>query len=338
LNDGISVLILNDIQKKYMKLFLADKRIKKQLVLNCPLCGEDKSILIAEKDRYAIPLKTVVCERCGLIRNYEQLNKESSKMFYSTYYRKIYEGVEKPDCKSIENRYSIGAKQRIPAYLKKDRIILEIGCGGGWNLMPFYNQGYKYYGFDFDKDYIEYGKSKGLNLYLDGINEIVKMGIKCDYLLLSHVLEHTNNPNDLLSNLEPLLKTNAIINIKVPNLDAIFWGCMKSDFLKTLQNAHNFTFDNVTLNLVGHFSKYEVIFCFGGNLILINKDTSQKSPDNLLYKSRGTRVTKKLKLLSSFLRAKNQIGIDKVYFRKLYWFTHFFKSLKRFRIEYMGRI
>ncbi len=91
IGDGIPLINLNDVQNKYLKLFLNDNRIKYKTISECPLCKNENSILIAEKERYAIPLETVVCENCGLIMSLKQLDEESSEIFYSEYYRKIYE-------------------------------------------------------------------------------------------------------------------------------------------------------------------------------------------------------------------------------------------------------
>ncbi len=81
---------MDNVQKEYLKLFLADNRIKYKTISECPLCKNENSIIITKKENHAIPLDTVVCENCGLIRSLKQLDEESSEIFYSDYYRKIY--------------------------------------------------------------------------------------------------------------------------------------------------------------------------------------------------------------------------------------------------------
>jgi len=78
--------------------------------------------------------------------------------------------------------------------------------------------------FDYDETFIELGKSKGLNLYVGGIEKANEMRIKVDYVILNHVLEYIKNPIIFLKELKKILNVNAIISIRVPPLDLIPWG------------------------------------------------------------------------------------------------------------------
>jgi len=335
INDGVSLVKLNDFQKKYLKLFLIDKRIKYKTISECPLCKSGSSVLVAEKDRYAIPLETVVCENCGLVRSLKQLDKESAKIFYSEYYRKIYE----PWGNLPKKRYKWGEKRKIPKYVTKDKIVLEIGCGGGWKLMAFYNQGYKYYGFDFDKEFIEYGKRKGLNLYLGGVKEALKMGIKCDFLVLSQVLEHVDNPINFLISLKPLLNENAIINIDVPSLDLLFWGYASYDLLGTLQNAHNFLFDEFALKATGTIAGFKIINCVGPYLVLENFLNSNEGKSLKISNiNRGKKIVRYLKLVERMLSLRKKIGAEKILFKKLYCIFRPIECYKKLSMDYLGKI
>ena len=51
--------------------------------------------------------------------------------------------------------------------MKYDDVVVEIGTGGGWNLMKFKEKGFKHYGFDYDESYIKFGREQyGLNLII----------------------------------------------------------------------------------------------------------------------------------------------------------------------------
>lgn len=93
-NNSLPKIKLNSVQTKWLDTFLKDSSIKYAEVSNCPLCDSENAILIAQKDRYGIPLKTVVCENCGLVRSYNQLTEASQKLFYKKYYRNIDKGLE----------------------------------------------------------------------------------------------------------------------------------------------------------------------------------------------------------------------------------------------------
>jgi len=335
LNDGVPLVNLKDVQKQYLKRFLDDEIIKYKTISNCPLCDSENYILIAEKDRYGIPLETVVCKNCGLVRSYRQLNNKSAKIFYSEYYRNIYEPITNEE---VEKRYQLAEKRAIPRHLNINRIVLEIGCGGGWNLMPFLKAGYKHYGFDFDEGFIEYGKKRGLNLYLGGAEEAIKMNIKCDYLILSEVLEHVEDPIVFLTNLRPLLKDNAIINIHVPSLNLLFWGYANCDLLGTLQNAHNFLFDEFTLKSMAISAGFKIINCVANNLVLENSQNTISQIINYSKLNRGEKIIKYLKLTEKILSLRKKIGADRIFFKELYCILNPKGCYKRFFIDYFGKI
>lgn len=333
LNDGVSLINLDEIQKKYLIRFLKDGRIKYKTISECPLCGDADFILIAEKESYGIPLETVVCKSCGLVRSYKQLNERSSIIFYSEYYRNIYEPAMD---EIVEERYPIAEKRLIPKYLTNNKIVLEIGCGGGWNLMPFLRAGYKHYGFDFDEEFIERGKTKGLNLYLGGAEEAVKMNIKCDYLILSEVLEHVDDPINFLIGLKPLLNEGAIINIHVPSLDLLFWGYSNCDLLGTLQNAHNFLFNEFTLKAVATIAGFKIINCIGPRLVLQNSQKAIKPALNPSTFNRGKKIVSYLKFVEKSLCFRKKMGIKKISFKKMYAILKPIECCKMFCLNYFG--
>ncbi|MFH0791976.1 MAG: class I SAM-dependent methyltransferase [bacterium] len=338
LNNGIPLVKLNDFQQKYLNLFLNDRRIKYKILYKCPLCESENNILIAEKDRYAIPLETVVCEKCGLVRNYKQLDNDSTNIFYSEYYRKIYEPFSNLSDKLLSERYETGAKRKIPKYATQDKTVLEIGCGGGWNLVSFHSKGYKYYGFDFDKNFIELGKKKGLNLYQGGVKEAIGMGIKCDYLLLDQVLEHTDNPIIFLEGLEDLLNEKAIINIYVPSLNLLWWGYSNYDLLGTLQNAHNFLFDEFTLENIALTAGFRITNCVAGNLVMQNVSDTRNLAYESIYQNRGEKIVKYLKFVEKSLCFRKKLGLERFHFKKFYCLLKLKGCYRKFRVDYSGKI
>jgi len=334
LNDNISLVNLNINQKKYLSKFMSDKKIKYNLIVKCPLCKSENYTTIAEKDRYAIPLKTVICENCGLIRSYKQLNERSSRRFYQKYYRGIYESNPQEE---INRRYHLAKKKKIPKYATKDKIILELGCGGGWNLVPFHKKGYRYFGFDFDKEFINYGKKKGLNLFLGGIEEIIKKKVKCDYLLLDHVLEHVNNPIKFLKSLKPLLNEGAIIEIHVPSLNLIFWGYANYDLLGLLQSAHNYLFDEFTLKAIAISSGLKIIKNTPAHLILKNSQDLKQTKINLHKLNRGKKIIRYLNFIEKNLQLRIKTRTNRISFEKIYYLLNGLIHHKTFLVNYFAR-
>jgi len=334
-NNNLAKIKLNSVQTEWLDAFSKDSSIKYEEVPNCPLCSSENAILIAKKDRYGIPLKTVVCGNCGLVRSHNQLTEASQKLFYEKYYRNIHEELE-THLELINERY----KQRlnhVPKYLPKEDVVVEIGCGGGWNLIPYHKDGYAYYGFDYDETFIELGKSKGLNLHVGGIEKANEMGIKADYVILNHVLEHIKNPIIFLRGLKKILNVNAIISIRVPPLDLIPWGYADGDLLGTLQIAHNYLFDEYTSKKVALRAGYKIIRCLGANLILKNSNFKSEVFLGRDEIQRGQKVVKYLKFAETVLPLKKFLKIDKILFKKIYYLTHPISAYRKLLIIYRDR-
>jgi len=338
-NDGVSLMSQNDIQKTYIKKFIHNNEIKYKTLEKCPICGHENFILIAEKDRYGISVDTVICEKCGLIFSLTQMTTHSSILFYSKYYRKIYEGIE--NLKINSEKYKIRGLRKIPAFLKKNNdVVVEIGTGGGWNLLKFKKNDFEHYGFDYDEKYIKFGREQyGLNLHVGGIDEAKKMGIKADYVILSHVLEHTTDPYRFLISLKEIMKDNSILNIYVPSLDFLIYGGGGTgyDLLGTLQNAHNFLFDNFTLKYLLLRCGYNIKILLGENVVAtpsITKDKKdiQNIEDKLDSSFLGYKTYKYLKLCESLVIVKNKLIPNKVkpFLHYLYFFFNPFESFRKY--------
>lgn len=58
------------------------------------ICGYGLYDVIAETDRYGLPLKTVICQSCGLLRTEPRLDAAALSNFYAREYRDLYMGPE----------------------------------------------------------------------------------------------------------------------------------------------------------------------------------------------------------------------------------------------------
>jgi len=339
INDGVPLIRTNTLQSRYLNRFLNDRNIKYKSMKKCLICNSENFTLISEKDRYGIPLKTVVCNNCGIIFRLEQMTGKSLKIFYSKYYRRIYDAKDNIDFNEIEKKYGFHSKGKIPSFINKRSVVVEIGCGGGWNLMPYLRERIMHFGFDYDNDYIEYGKKKGLNLFLGGIDMAHRMGIKTDYVLLAHMLEHTENPILFLRDLKLILKKTAIVNIFIPSRNLLLFGGGGTgfDLLGTLQNAHNFLFDKTTIKYVGFQAGFKVLVNIGGSNVVLKNISYEIQVKNITEKKqRGEKIIKYLKFIEKVLPYKQKFSISDDLLYKIFIRLHFRQVLKKiyfFRVK-----
>jgi len=217
-----------------------------RLVENICLCKNTDTtfdLVISCEDRYGIPVTSVLCKKCGLVRSKKVLEDRSAHAFYEYEYRAIYERnifrLEDSSKSTVfEKRkkrglYFLGLLQRL-VVLKNIRTVLEIGCGNGGIIAPFYEYGLDVTGCDFDKDYLEFGKRQGLNLVY---GEHKNSGDQYDLIILSHVLEHFNDPVKSFNHFALSIIPEKYFLIEVPGVFLDEPGYNLNPFV-SLQNAH----------------------------------------------------------------------------------------------------
>ena len=89
---------------------------------------------------------------------------------------------------------------------------LDIGCGLGDFLYMYKN----IIGVDINIDCVNYCKSKGLNVLLMDIDILPFEDNSFDSIILDNVIEHIENPRNLLSEIKRELTPNGILLIGVP--------------------------------------------------------------------------------------------------------------------------
>lgn len=221
-------------------------------------CGNDDDVVLATVERYRLPHRTVLCRACGLVRTDPRLDQASYTDFYTHYYRPLYERPQQTG-HMLFNYQQANAQRRYQfiqqnTTLTSDAHILELGCGGGWNLLPFQAAGYNPVGYDYDQDYLTLGRSYGLALETGGRVEVEVTKQQFDLVILSHVVEHFADPIQEVRHLLPLLKPNGLLYVEVPSILGV-----KVNLLKYFQNAHTYSFVPQTLQSVMASAGYEMV-------------------------------------------------------------------------------
>lgn len=225
------------------------------------LCGAQSDVRIASYDRYGIPLTTVLCINCGLMRSNPYYNEASLLRFYRDYYRNIYTGWQGDKAVEyiFEHEYKVG--EHVHSLLREcnlpvPRLIYDIGCGAGGTLSYFVEQGAHAVGCDFDERYISYGLARGLDTRLGSTESLPNE--KADLIILNHCLEHMLNPIDFLKQVQNYLSDSGVMFVSVPGIFSIHetYG----DISLFLQNAHVWHFCLATLDFVVSKAGYKKVW------------------------------------------------------------------------------
>ena len=201
------------------------------------LCGSSKHRKINGYDRHGIWSPVVICRECGMIYANPRMTAAAFDDFYSSdTYRIVYEGVDYMS--EAQRRYREAEKGNTafavlnPVMARRGlRTVMEFGCGGGWNLLPFLRSGYEVCGYDLSAALTELGRSKGLNLTTGSWDRLEG---QYDVVILNHVLEHFLDIFGAMDKLLKHLHPHGLMYVGVPNID--------HGDLSQFQNAHVYYF------------------------------------------------------------------------------------------------
>ena len=229
-----------------MKLsYLSDRTI-----IDC-ICGVPGGVIIRRRDRHGLEFSFMLCRSCGHVRIANPLSEQAARKFYGTSdFRSMYYPNESARDVLLRKTPKPNAESNLLEYVLRLNIplgsLIEWGCGGGWNLVPFRDAGWKVSGFDYDRPYLELGRSE-LGLDLQEIKDGDEMSDPTstpNVIILNHVLEHSTDPVTLLRRLREFCGSDTTLVVGVPLLETIkYWH--RSSFFHVAHN-HYFSMSSFT--------------------------------------------------------------------------------------------
>ncbi|TGL16967.1 class I SAM-dependent methyltransferase [Leptospira yanagawae] len=198
------------------------------------ICGNHTGWSVSKYGRYGNRIEATLCYRCGHVWAKKQLKESDLKEFYAFYYRELYSnGKGLKNSEAFKPRIEASKKNILSLFNKyvnngSNSLVVEWGCGAGWNLIPFQESGIRVIGYDLDIEYTRFGKEE-YNLNLHTINDYIPdegLKLEADFLILNHVLEHVTTPEVFLKSLVKLLKAETgLFYIGLPVIESLpIWG------------------------------------------------------------------------------------------------------------------
>lgn len=227
----------------------------------CPGCGtRRRPRLLATVERMAIPHRTVLCPDCGLSYASSRMTRAATDGFYQgLYWRLLDSGAAFGD---TSERLARGeailswTDQRVPG----GGLVVELGCGPGYNLVPFQRAGFRTLGYEPDARCAAFARERfHLEVRAGGLDELVASGIGADLLVCAHVLEHFADPMGFLVSARNALAPGGVLYVEVPGLRNLDHPSYGGNILSYLQIAHLFNFTRLTLTQLVEAAGFEVL-------------------------------------------------------------------------------
>ena len=247
--------------KNYFEFFSGYAKENYKLIPTKCLCCNDNDILLSKSDRHGVEFHIVVCKECGLIRAKDYFTDENTKNFYTNYYRPgtnslnlNYDNIDPETFYNYQVKDSKSKFNLINNKIKniRNKKILDLGGGIGGCLEHFNNNNNELYLADYYNPYLNYAKSKGINIIKGGLD---KVDFKPDIIILSHVIEHWSNFNEEIKKLILIQKKGVTINyIEFPGVDSLKLGRREGDILGDLHVPHVYYFTSYVFeNIMNRF-------------------------------------------------------------------------------------
>ncbi|MBI3090359.1 MAG: class I SAM-dependent methyltransferase [Candidatus Tectomicrobia bacterium] len=197
-----------------------------QEVKRCPLCAGTVLLPSASYRQGLLGLRFQACQECGLVVQSPRLTSGSLARYYRREYRaSLKRGVDAAHCEPLFQR-GIRRGTYIAGFLEEHGVTLsgkqvyEVGCAYGGILAYFQSRGCRVRGCDVSAVAVAYGRSRGLDLAVGSVELLQGSRQQVDLLILSHVLEHIEEPHAFLETVRHALASAGVLYVEVPGLAA----------------------------------------------------------------------------------------------------------------------
>jgi 2-polyprenyl-3-methyl-5-hydroxy-6-metoxy-1,4-benzoquinol methylase len=206
--------------------------VKKALQLEpvcCGVCGGDQWREYAKGKDYEYNtsddvFQIVECQLCGnLYLNPRPTKSELSTIYPPNYYAYNYDVAIHPIAIRAKNWLDkVKVKQWLQHLSTPTPRFLDVGCGNGRYLKMLHQLGVPrdyLYGVEMNDRQIEQLKADGFHGYYGRIEDVEDQlpAASFDLIVLLQVLEHVENPRQMMTSLAKLLAPGGILIVETPN-------------------------------------------------------------------------------------------------------------------------
>ncbi len=226
-------------------------------------CGDpDESMVVAERDRLGLAVRTVLCATCGLLRSTPRFDADSAARFFRDDFRDLHTPpTDAPARFASQLTQGRSIVRLLEPLLPEIRTVCEVGCGAGGRLSAFAENGKSVAGVDFGTEDLETGRRHGLDLVDGDTSVLLSRGQEpADLVLALHVVERCADLRSELARIRELVRPGGLLLVEVRGLATIA-SRYGGDILRYLESGHTFHFAGAQLRFVLESCGFAVRVC-----------------------------------------------------------------------------
>ncbi|MBI2029560.1 class I SAM-dependent methyltransferase [Candidatus Gottesmanbacteria bacterium] len=234
----------------------------------CYLCTQNTVVPSFNKLGYTV----LKCKNCGLLsldfnQEYSQFLKSYYQEGYFTGNKKLRAYANYADDKENIAKNAQKLLNKADKYTK-DGNLLDVGCAMGFFMEEAQKKGYKSYGIEVSDYAATIARKKfPKTIYKGSVEDFLKnrtkipqfKGMNFDLITLSDLIEHVNDPREVLNGLKSMLKPKGIISIQTGDAGSFWATLMGKNWHFYAPPQHLYFFSQKTLTTLLKQAGYELI-------------------------------------------------------------------------------
>jgi 2-polyprenyl-3-methyl-5-hydroxy-6-metoxy-1,4-benzoquinol methylase len=220
---------------------------------HCPACGAPSSdatcVLASGRSYEGRPFTSRIFRcRCG----HGFLNPQPTFVELIAFYDDDYHGFVFPTNKEEFETWLSQVRQgdRLNhVRIKPGGRFLDIGCGGGLMVAGMARVGMEAEGLEPSQFAASRAREAGLNVRCGLLHEVAYPAERFDAISISHVLEHIEDPREILRECRRILKPGGELVIGVPNFDSLVFALVHKSWigLQLPTHLHHFSVNSLRM-------------------------------------------------------------------------------------------
>jgi len=238
----------------------------KESIQFCDFCGENKFTFISHKDRYGFPVRSALCDSCGLVFLSPRMSRKEYASFYERVYRPLVSAYYGRDINYItiqkeQLSYAEELSEFLADYVKKGGRLFDIGGSTGVIASHFKDR-FDLRGMCLDPSpkELKEARAKGLDTVCSMIEDYEPTGEKFDIILMCQTIDHLLNVKSSLENVRRLIKDNGLFFVDIVDFKAVF--LRNNSIEEAIKIDHPYYFTEETMR--------EILETTGFNIIATN--------------------------------------------------------------------
>lgn len=216
--------------------------------VSCNLCGADDARILFEAGVAQLN-RVVECRRCGLMYSNPRIRPADQEIVKEYETRDVAENdAGRFDKERFQVRDYDDTRRELAALHPDRGTLVELGCGMGFLLDAFRQDGWNVIGIEPDRGYCEFIAS---HHKLDARPTILEnSGLpdgSADVVVFLHVIEHVPDPLNTLRAIHRLLKPGGHLVIETPRYDSLMFRLLRHRERSVSCDGHIYFFTTETL-------------------------------------------------------------------------------------------